>query len=276
MQMMTGVNHVDGDKDDVQSLVHALMYQDKIDIVGIASSTSQHQPGANDERFVHLVIDQYAKDQSLLKAHDGGFKTAAELHEITYQGTQKLAGSSGYPAATEASAAIIKEAREAAAAGEVLYVATWGGLGDVARALHDAPDIAKSIRLLSASGPAQESEAYDYIKDKFAGKGDLWWVDAQTTQRGIYASPAEVAWPPVLILIVANTFFLGLFGQTPGMRLVRIRCASYPDGGVIGLRRGLIRGVLLGLFIPAMIMDGQGRGLHDRAAGSIVAGVRRS
>ncbi|WP_433829068.1 RDD family protein [Actinoplanes sp. CA-015351] len=91
----------------------------------------------------------------------------------------------------------------------------------------------------------------------------------------IFASPAEVAWPPVLILVVANTFFLGLFGQTPGMRLARIRCASYPDGGVIGLRRGLIRGVLLGLFIPAMIMDGQGRGLHDRAAGSIVAGVPR-
>ncbi|BAL86586.1 putative integral membrane protein [Actinoplanes missouriensis 431] len=91
----------------------------------------------------------------------------------------------------------------------------------------------------------------------------------------IYASPAEAAWPPVVILVVANTFFLGLFGQTPGMRLTRIRCASYPDGGVIGLRRAAIRGVLLGLFIPAMIMDGQGRGLHDRAAGSIVAAIRR-
>lgn len=89
-----------------------------------------------------------------------------------------------------------------------------------------------------------------------------------------YASPAEAAWPPVVVLVVANTFFLGLFGQTPGMRLTRIRCASYPDGGVIGLRRGLIRSVLLGLFIPAMIMDGEGRGLHDRAAGSIVAGNR--
>ena len=33
----------DGDKDDVQSLVHALMYQDRINIVGIASSTSRHR-----------------------------------------------------------------------------------------------------------------------------------------------------------------------------------------------------------------------------------------
>ena len=33
---------------------------------------------------------------------------------------------------------------------------------------------------------------------------------------------------------------------------------------------GLLRGLLLALLVPAMIMDGDGRGLHDRAAGSIV------
>ncbi|BBH66783.1 hypothetical protein ACTI_34680 [Actinoplanes sp. OR16] len=96
-----------------------------------------------------------------------------------------------------------------------------------------------------------------------------------------YASPSEKTWPPVLILIVANTFFLGLFGQTPGMRLARIHVvpysddSSYSDGRVIGLGRGLIRAVLLGLFIPAIIMNSQGRGLHDRAAGSIVAKISR-
>jgi Ca2+-binding RTX toxin-like protein len=189
MQMITGVNSRDGDKDDVQSLVHALMYQDKLDIVGIASSTSKHQPGANNASFIHHVIDKYAKDQSALASHASGFKSAAELHSITYQGTHSLAGTSGYPGATAASAAIIREAREAAAAGEKLYVATWGGLGDVARALHDAPDIAGKIRLLSASGPAQEPNAHKYIQDHFAGEGALWWVDARTSQRGIYASP---------------------------------------------------------------------------------------
>jgi uncharacterized RDD family membrane protein YckC len=91
----------------------------------------------------------------------------------------------------------------------------------------------------------------------------------------LYASPFEKSWPAVLVLIVANTFFLGLFGQTPGMRLSRIRCASYPDGGVLGLGRALIRALLLGLFIPAIILNGQGRGLHDRAAGSIVTPVPR-
>ncbi|BCJ45174.1 hypothetical protein GCM10010168_69750 [Actinoplanes ianthinogenes] len=86
----------------------------------------------------------------------------------------------------------------------------------------------------------------------------------------LYASPSRVAWPPVVLLILINTIFLGLFGQTPGMRLVRIRCVSFTDGGAIGLGRGLVRAVLLALLIPALIADGDGRGVHDRAAGSIV------
>ncbi|GAA4964153.1 hypothetical protein GCM10025331_65060 [Actinoplanes utahensis] len=89
----------------------------------------------------------------------------------------------------------------------------------------------------------------------------------------LYASPSATPWPAVLVLVVANTFFLGLFGQTPGMRLCRVRCAAYPEDGVIGLFRGLIRAVLLALFIPAIILNSQGRGLHDRAAGSIVVAV---
>jgi VCBS repeat-containing protein len=196
MQMITGVNHVNGDKDDVQSLIHALMYQDKINIVGIASSTSKHQPGANDERFIKHVINAYGKDRETLADQADGFKTSKQMLDITYQGTKKLANGSGYAARTEASDAIIREARAAEAAGEKLYVATWGGLGDVARALHDAPEIAGSIRLLSASGPVQEPNAHRYIQKNFAGEGELWWIDARTTQRGIYAGP-EGRLPPM-------------------------------------------------------------------------------
>jgi hypothetical protein len=126
--MMTGINNIDGDKDDIQSLVHAFMYQDKINIVGISSSTSHHQPGANDEKFINLTIDEYAKDYAKLAAKASGFKTASQLKSITYQGTKKLADSSGAPPATEGSNAIIKEAKAAKAAGEPLYVATWGGM----------------------------------------------------------------------------------------------------------------------------------------------------
>jgi uncharacterized RDD family membrane protein YckC len=86
----------------------------------------------------------------------------------------------------------------------------------------------------------------------------------------LYASPYQASWPPVVLLVLVNTVFLGLFGQTPGMRLARIRCVSYADGGAIGLLHGFYRAVLLALLIPALIADDEGRGLHDRAAGSIV------
>ncbi|AGL15362.1 RDD family protein [Actinoplanes sp. N902-109] len=92
----------------------------------------------------------------------------------------------------------------------------------------------------------------------------------------VYADPRVTPWPPVLLLVLVNTVFIGLFGQTPGMWLARLRCISYEDGGAIGLGRALLRGVLLGLFIPALIMDAQQRGLHDRAAGSIVVRLPRA
>ncbi|WP_239164123.1 RDD family protein [Actinoplanes palleronii] len=91
----------------------------------------------------------------------------------------------------------------------------------------------------------------------------------------LYASPYQVQWPPVALLIVVNTVFIGLFAETPGMRLARIRCVGHPDGGRIGLLRGLYRALLLALLIPALIADDRGRGLHDRVAGSIVIGKPR-
>ena len=221
MQMISGINHIDGDKDDVQSLVHALMYQDRIDIVGIASSTSRWQPGANDKRFIHHTIDVYASDQPKLaaKGKSGDFKSARDLHAITYQGTKRLARLPrllrpvnrsaswadrwGYPAATEASRAIVEEARAATAAGDKLYVVTWGGMGDIARALKDAPDIASSVRLISIAGAAQEPNAYKYVFANFAGRRGFWWIDLNETFRGMYASETSKLPPSITLDDVA-------------------------------------------------------------------------
>jgi len=89
----------------------------------------------------------------------------------------------------------------------------------------------------------------------------------------LYANPFRVAWPATVLLIVLNTVCIGFFGRTLGMTVTRIRCVSYTDGGAIGLWRGLARALLLALLIPAVIMDAQARGLHDRAAGSVVVAL---
>ncbi|WP_250030342.1 RDD family protein [Paractinoplanes maris] len=77
-------------------------------------------------------------------------------------------------------------------------------------------------------------------------------------------------WPQLGVFVLAHAFFVGLFGQTAGMALARIRCVSIVDGGAIGLPRAIIRALLLALVIPAVINDGDGRGLHDRAARSVM------
>lgn len=99
------------------------------------------------------------------------------------------------------------------------------------------------------------------------------WAASTLVASLFVASLRENPWPQLGVFVLAHAFFVGLFGQTLGMALFRIRCVSVSDGGAVGIPRGLLRAVLLGLLIPAMISDGEGRGLHDRAAGSAMVRV---
>lgn len=90
---------------------------------------------------------------------------------------------------------------------------------------------------------------------------------------GFFADPVRSGWPPVAVLIFEYAFFIGLFAQTPGMWLTRIRCVSVVDGGRIGVPRAFLRGLLLALVVPPLLMDERRRGAHDRVAGSIVLPV---
>jgi uncharacterized RDD family membrane protein YckC len=88
----------------------------------------------------------------------------------------------------------------------------------------------------------------------------------------LFADPVTEGWAPVSVLILEYTFFVGFFGQTPGMRLLRLRCLGSGTGRPVGPIRALLRAVLLALVVPALIMDAERRGLHDRAVGTIVTG----
>lgn len=66
--------------------------------------------------------------------------------------------------------------------------------------------------------------------------------------------------------IIAFTWLISAsFGQRLlGMSVVRV------DGGRLSLWRIIGRTLLICLVIPAVVYDSNGRGLHDRAVGSIV------
>jgi uncharacterized RDD family membrane protein YckC len=74
--------------------------------------------------------------------------------------------------------------------------------------------------------------------------------------------------------LVVEFLFVGLAGQTPGMRLAGLAVVRSKDGGRPGLRWALLRTVLLAFVAPALIPDASGRALHDRAAGTSTIRLR--
>jgi uncharacterized RDD family membrane protein YckC len=60
------------------------------------------------------------------------------------------------------------------------------------------------------------------------------------------------------------------FGQTPGMRLLGLRLAHPRQGARLAPWRAVVRTALLCLLVPALVVDSDGRGLHDRLTGTAV------
>jgi uncharacterized RDD family membrane protein YckC len=79
-------------------------------------------------------------------------------------------------------------------------------------------------------------------------------------------APGPWSFVPLGVLYVVA---VPLAGQTLGMRLLKVRMVQVgrarPD-----VPRAALRFVLLCLLIPALISDRDGRGLHDKAARTVV------
>jgi uncharacterized RDD family membrane protein YckC len=81
-----------------------------------------------------------------------------------------------------------------------------------------------------------------------------------------YNEAAQI-WAP-LILFALMVLTVGTVGFTPGKRLLGLRVLAL-DTGRVNPWRAALRTVLLFLAIPALIWDRDGRGLHDRLAGTV-------
>ncbi|WP_098465289.1 RDD family protein [Isoptericola jiangsuensis] len=83
------------------------------------------------------------------------------------------------------------------------------------------------------------------------------------------------SWATLGIFAVMNLILVGTVGSTLGHALLRLQVrrldVSVPH--LVGLGRSAVRALLLCLVIPAVVWDTDGRGLHDKAAGTVI--VRR-
>lgn len=165
------------DPDDFQSMIHLMMYSDLFQIEGLVSSPY------GDGRKKHFLdmIDLYEKDFPKLTTHNKNLAKPNDLRKVCKQGTIPSAPFKGYNTATEGSEWIIKCAK--LKSNQPLWVLVWGGLEDLAQALHDAPEIGKNIKVYWIGGPNKKwsINAYSYIAKNHP---NLWMIEANATYRG--------------------------------------------------------------------------------------------
>ena len=100
------------------------------------------------------------------------------------------------------------------------------------------------------------------------------WVMAALIALAVLGDKNQASVQYLTLAIFAGEIWLltALTGFTVGKRLLGMRVARL-DGQPVGFFRSLIRTVLFLLVVPALVLDADLRGLHDKAAGTIVIRV---
>jgi uncharacterized RDD family membrane protein YckC len=75
------------------------------------------------------------------------------------------------------------------------------------------------------------------------------------------------------VWLVLGVLSVRLFGFTPGQYALGLRVASVDHRMHVGVGRALCRGLLVAFVVPALFIDGDGRGFQDRLTGTAI--VRR-
>lgn len=165
------------DPDDFQSMIHLLMYADLFQIEGLVASPF----GDGRKSDILDMIDLYEKDLSKLKEHAPELPEPDSLRAVCKQGGNTSAPFKGYSSANEGSDWIIKCAKKPS--NQPLWVLVWGGIEDLAQALHDAPEIEENIKVYWIGGPNKKwsVNAYAYIAKNHP---NLWMIEANATYRG--------------------------------------------------------------------------------------------
>ncbi|QDV25213.1 hypothetical protein Q31a_35360 [Aureliella helgolandensis] len=165
------------DPDDVQSMVHLLVYADVFDLEGLVSSP--YGPGRKEH--ILQVVDAYEQDFPQLSSHSASYPEPDAVRAICKQGAIDSPRASGLGNPTEGSAWIIQCAKRDD--DRPLHVLVWGGMEDLAQALHDAPEISPKLRVYWIGGPNKKwsVDAYNYVEQHHP---QLWMIEANATYRG--------------------------------------------------------------------------------------------
>ena len=144
------------------------------------------------------------------------------------------------------------------------WTGSWLG-GPASAGLQTGPAQPRGARLgLPADGPGSVAT--------LIRRSAAFAVDAigSALIAGLFTAPELPRNWSLLVFVVVYVVFTAAFGQTPGMRLLRLRVVRLDTGGPLGVPRAVVRTALLVLLVPALLSDRDSRGLHDKAAGAVV------
>ena len=106
----------------------------------------------------------------------------------------------------------------------------------------------------------------------FSSRVGAFCIDAvgSALVAGLFTAPDLPGNWALVAFAVITAGSLMLVGQTPGMQLVGLRLAHPRPDGRLAPWRAVVRTALLCLLIPALLVDSDGRGLHDRLTDTAV------
>lgn len=141
--------------------------------------SSPYGPGRKEH--ILQVIGLYERDYSNLRTYSDRYPAPDALRAIAKQGAIDGAGYAGFGSPTEGSEWIVQCARRDDPRSP--WVLGWGGIDDLAQALHDAPDILPKLRVYFIGGPNKKwsVDAYQYLATNHPA---LWIIEANATYRG--------------------------------------------------------------------------------------------
>lgn len=103
------------------------------------------------------------------------------------------------------------------------------------------------------------------------------WLIAQLIAIGVFGIEVTAggvgAFAPLGIFLLMHLVLVGTIGTTIGHRILGIRVTAL-EGGAPTPRMVLIRTAMTALFFPAIFTASDGRGFHDKAAGTTTVRAR--
>ena len=108
------------------------------------------------------------------------------------------------------------------------------------------------------------------------------WGIASLIARGLFSVPLPFSQPPASgaqnfvvlgVFAVMHLLLVGTVGFTIGHRIMGLQVRSLVGERVLPLQ-AVARTVLLCLFLPAVVWDRDGRGLHDKVPNTVIVRTR--